>query len=148
MTARPEGSRVTRSHACLLTLIAVAPVAARAQTSIYDGRLTCGPTEHGTVPPGTDAITILSRNYQGTYTHLMDSTGIAGLRDFGRGDLVGRDLTLKGGGNAGGVVVRSAIKASNTGRTYRLRGTQIFSGKGFPAPVTRTCKGTAILVIG
>lgn len=132
----------------LLVLLALAPPRAHAQSAIYTGRLTCGASDDGRVPAGTDAITILSRNYTATYTHLMDSAGLAALKDFGRGNLVGRDLTLRGGATAGGVVLRTSINASNTGRTYDLDATQVFSGKGFPTPQTRTCKGTARLAIG
>jgi hypothetical protein len=141
---------MTRTRIALLTALAVAPLHAHAQSAIYTGRLTCGASDGGTVPAGTDAITILSRNYQGTYTHLMDSAGarLAALKDFGRGNLVGQDLTLRGGASAAGVKLQTTIMATNTGRTYDLKATQVFSGKGFTTHETRTCKGIARLAVG
>ncbi len=139
-----------KTRIALLTVLAAAPLHAHAQSAIYAGRLTCDATDGGTVPAGTDAITILSRNYTATYTHLMDSAGgrLARLQDFGRGNLVGRDLTLRGGATAAGVTLQTTIKASNTGPTYNLNATQVFSGRGFPMPQTRTCTGVARLAIG
>jgi hypothetical protein len=139
---------VTPPKAALIATLALAPLPAHAQSAIYTGQLHCGATDGGSVPAGTDGITILSRNYTGTYTHLMDSAGLAALKDFGRGNLVGRDLTLRGGASAGGVTLKTTIKASTTGRTYDLTATQVFSGKGFAKPETRHCKGTARLSIG
>ena len=107
---------MTGWKAVLPVLLAMAPLTVRAQSAIYTGRLSCTPTDGGTVPGGTDPITINSRSYQGTYTHRMDSAGgaLAGLQDFGRGSLVGRDLTLHGGASRMGVKLETTIKASNS----------------------------------
>jgi hypothetical protein len=145
-----EPARVKPPRAALFAMLAMAPPGAHAQQAIFTGTLTCGATQGHEVPAGTDGITILSRNYQGTYTHQMASAGpaFADLYDYGRGNLVGLELTLKGGATAKGVTLATTIQASSTGRTYVLKATQTFSGKNFPRPAQRTCKGIARLVIG
>jgi hypothetical protein len=127
-----------------------APATAWAQSAIYTGNLHCDASADGAVPAGNDGMTINSRNYRATYTHLMVSTGPAfvGLPDFGRGNLVGNTLTMTGGGSQRGVTLSTSMTATNTGRTYQVTATQTFSGKGFPVPVTRACRGLARLVIG
>ena len=145
-----ERRKVTRTILAVQAILAMVPLAARAQSAVYTGTLTCQATADGVVPAGSDPISISSRSYKGTYTHLMTSAGpaLAKLRDFGRGDLTGNTLTLRGGGSAGGVTLVTTIQATNTGRTYVLKATQAFSGQGFAAPQTRACKGTARLWIG
>jgi hypothetical protein len=129
---------------------AAAPLQARAQSSIYTGSLHCEATPGGEVPAGNDGITINSRNYRATYTHQMFSAGPAfvGLPDFGRGLLTGNDLVMQGGGSRNGLTLRTDINATNTGRTYIVTATQVFSGRGFRVPAKRACKGVARLVIG
>jgi len=127
-------------------ILLAAPLGAHAQAVLFTGSLDC-PAIAQSVAGGASPIFITQHGYKASYQLLVNGGGALpkGLQDTGRGQLTGLDLTMAGGGTASGISLATNIAATRAGHFYKIKATQVFSGQGLAAPVTRICSGNANL---